>query len=51
MAPASSLQQVGEVSWPIRATAGSYRVSLALERNGASLSSKDYTVEQRRALS
>ena len=35
---ANSLQQVGEVSWHIPAAGGSYRVSLALERDAEPLS-------------
>ena len=43
--PTDSLQQVGEVAWDIPAAGGSYRVSLALERDAESLSSNDYTIE------
>ena len=44
-APANSLQQVGEVTWDIPAAAGSYRVSLALERDAQPLSSNIYSLE------
>ena len=46
-APANSLQQVGEVSWDLPAAPGSYRVSLALERDAEPLSSNSYLFEAR----
>ena len=44
-APANNLQQVGEVSWNIPATPGSYRVSLTLVRDAEALSRNEYTVQ------
>ena len=46
-APANSLQHVGEVTWEIPTTAGSYRVSLTLKRDAETLSTNSYTVQAR----
>ena len=45
--PANSLQHVGEATWEIPTAAGSYRVSLTLERGAETLSTNSYTVQGR----